>query len=246
VKHTGLLLAAALAACASNAASTHASMDPVTHEVVCSDAARHRIWITLGGPLVTLGFAASTASAFDSANDPNPTDSTATMRSVDRAEGYLGVGVTAIVGLASAIVATRAWSSYSDCQQLDHRVRELQLAAGDCQAVLRLAGEISAIDTAFYNIALAGDPTIARCRSALPDSPLQSPAERGAARAAAALGHRVTANELTESARDAARRWDCATAVNIGIQLLALDANFHDTVFVHDAAIAPCLPADQK
>jgi hypothetical protein len=47
--------------------------------------------------------------------------------------------------------------------------------------------------------------------------------------------------QLTRSARNAARRGDCTTVVGIDVQMRKIDADFHGTVFVRDAAIARCL-----
>jgi hypothetical protein len=47
--------------------------------------------------------------------------------------------------------------------------------------------------------------------------------------------------QLTRSARNAARRGDCATVVGIDMQMRKIDADFHDTVFVRDTVIARCL-----
>ena len=47
--------------------------------------------------------------------------------------------------------------------------------------------------------------------------------------------------QLLRSARNAAGRGDCATVVEIDIQMRKIDADFHDTVFVRDAALARCL-----
>jgi hypothetical protein len=47
--------------------------------------------------------------------------------------------------------------------------------------------------------------------------------------------------QLLRSARNAVGRGDCARVVEIDIQMRKIDADFHDTVFVRDAALARCL-----
>jgi hypothetical protein len=47
---------------------------------------------------------------------------------------------------------------------------------------------------------------------------------------------------LTNSAADTASAGDCSTVAKLDVQVRDLDADFHDTVFVRDAAIARSLP----
>ena len=51
----------------------------------------------------------------------------------------------------------------------------------------------------------------------------------------------AAAHQLTRSARNAARRGDCAAVAKLDVQVRALDVDVHDTEFVRDAAIARCL-----
>jgi hypothetical protein len=48
---------------------------------------------------------------------------------------------------------------------------------------------------------------------------------------------------LTKSAAAAARDGDCETAIAHGVDVRALDSEFHATVFMHDVAIKRCLEA---
>jgi hypothetical protein len=66
-------------------------------------------------------------------------------------------------------------------------------------------------------------------------------AERTRSRANRVNSSRDRAWELTKGAATAARAGDCSTAIATSPEVQSLDAEFHETVFAADAAIARCL-----
>jgi hypothetical protein len=73
-----------------------------------------------------------------------------------------------------------------------------------------------------------------------PDQPHQRDAPSAPTRSGEA-DKREQAWQMTKLAAKAARDGDCASALETGKLVANLDADFHATVFVHDAAIARCL-----
>ena len=65
--------------------------------------------------------------------------------------------------------------------------------------------------------------------------------EEAFASAKAARVRKDRALELGKQAAAAARAGECATVTAIDPQLCTLDADYHDSVFVHDVSIAKCL-----
>jgi hypothetical protein len=68
--------------------------------------------------------------------------------------------------------------------------------------------------------------------------------QRRDAAARDAAQHHDRAWQLTQQAEAAARTADCASVHTLEPQVLALDRDMHDTVFVRDASIAHCLTGD--
>ena len=78
----------------------------------------------------------------------------------------------------------------------------------------------------------------------VPVEPETDPQAQAAAAHARAEAARERAWGLTKEAAAAAHGGDCTKVVNVGSQVLALDAEFHATVFLRDVAIKRCLDAD--
>jgi hypothetical protein len=88
---------------------------------------------------------------------------------------------------------------------------------------------------------LGGAASVARCRRARRAFEVREVERQAAARQAEFA--RTTAWQTTKAAAAAARADDCPRVRELDAQVRALDRDLHDTVFVHDVAIARCLAA---
>jgi hypothetical protein len=114
-------------------------------------------------------------------------------------------------------------SSPGSAQQL--AARGITAAArGDCETARTLEAAIDDADTEVHDKYML-EPAVKRCYDQPPV--LQQ--------------RREQAWSVTKDAEAAARAGDCAKVVALDAKVRVLDAEFHDTVFARDAAIARCL-----
>jgi len=100
---------------------------------------------------------------------------------------------------------------------------------------------MAAFGTLPYAISAAvGAVDVSRCRTAKREMAQAPVPSRDADRTEA----RAQAWELTKAASSAARSGDCVIVIKLGADVRSIDADFHDSVFVRDAAIARCLAAN--
>lgn len=114
----------------------------------------------------------------------------------------------------------------------------------------QIAGVLLLASTPYVISAIYGYTTVAGCRAPKPreDVAEQQRIADAMQRTDRLNQERRQARErawmLTKTAALAARGGDCASVEHLGPQVLALDPEFHATVFMSDLAIKRCLDAD--
>lgn len=138
------------------------------------------------------------------------------------------VAVDAVAGTASLVAGTVLLvTAESGTEGLLAFPKDLgQKAAG---ATL-IAGSLVGIASAFY-----GYSVVERCEE------MNRDLAREQARRDVQVAQRAQAWTLTREAAAAARASDCSRVTVLDAQVRVVDAEFHDTVFLADVAIARCL-----
>jgi len=105
--------------------------------------------------------------------------------------------------------------------------------AGDCTTVKLIDPQVLALDAESHRTVFVVDVAIRRCQSPTAMIPL--------AEEEANQRRRENAGALTFDARAAALAGECDAVRKLGRQVFALDAEFHNTVFLADIGIKRCL-----
>jgi hypothetical protein len=133
--------------------------------------------------------------------------------------------VTAAQALFAVPTSILSWSARGRCKQLDAHMRAL-VAARDCGTVVKLDGEIAAIDANFRDTVLSEDPGVAGCVREAGSGAAQRPDSGVAA--------------MTKTARARAAAGDCATVRMLAKQVMKLSPEYYRSEFESDAALVAC------
>jgi hypothetical protein len=148
----------------------------------------------------------------------------------DRVECHADIGLPIADGVVGVAGLVTAGALSASAEGKDSLTRDFE------RARVATAGIIGAL---YAVSAIYGFTEVQRCERAEEQSRARWLAahERAEARSQA----QDAAWQATKQAAYAARVGDCASVLAADAEVRALDAEFHDTVFAHDVAIARCL-----